>query len=266
MDLFNLSGKTALITGASSGLGVGFAKTLSNAGARVILAARRKDRLDALAQEIGNAVSVYLDISSEDSVRTAFAKLEKDGEKIDICVNNAATSRNTSVFKSDEEHRFENIMQTNVMGTWYVTKAVAAHMRERHIEGSIINIGSMMGDCNVARRLTAYCISKAAIQHMTKVLVGELSPAKIRINCIMPGLFPSELTDFMHQRENVLNAFIKMIPLQEMGKQSDLDGALLYFASNNASHYVTGTSLFVDGGASWTGLLDSSAFLKQGND
>lgn len=262
MELFDLKGRTAFVTGASSGLGAGFARALSAAGARVIVAARRKERLELLALELGNAVAIELDVTKEGSVKHAFQVLERNGEKIDICVNNAGTSRNTSVFGSDEEHRFENIIQTNVMGTWYVTKAVAAHMRENHLEGSIINIGSMMGSSNMARRLTAYCISKAAILHMTKVLVGELSPFKIRVNCILPGLFPSELTDFMYERENVLNGFIKMIPLQDMGKQSDLDAALLYFASNKASRYVTGTSLAIDGGASWTGLVDSSAFKK----
>lgn len=187
MRFFDLTHKTAFITGASSGLGEQFARVLSSAGARVILSARRLDKLTSLSREIKNARPLEMNVASKESVQKAFEVLEHSGEKIDICINNAGIAETTSLFERDDQNTFENILQTNVMGVWYTTKAAATHMKNQGIHGSIINIGSVNGKDVPAAEGSAYAISKAAIIHLTKTLVGELAPLKIRINCISPG-------------------------------------------------------------------------------
>jgi NAD(P)-dependent dehydrogenase (short-subunit alcohol dehydrogenase family) len=247
MQIFNLKGKTALITGASSGLGEQFARCLSGAGARVLLAARRIDKLNDLADELNNTKAIQMDVSDQQSVKSCFAELEKDGEKIDICVNNAGIGVLTPIFTEDNKGDFESTIQTNLMGVWYVTKAVANHMKNHGIHGSIINIGSVNGDAIPAKSGAAYCISKAAVIHLTKTLVGELSPHKIRINCISPGWFRTPMNG------PDVEQIIPLIPYGDIAEPSDLDGMILYLASNNASKYITGSTFTIDGGMSWGG-------------
>lgn len=248
MNLFDLTGTTALITGASAGLGEGFARALSSAGARVILTARRFDKLQALAAELKNAVAIEMDVSSKESVRKAFNQLEQAGEKIDICVNNAGIGLLTSVFEADDQGDFESVIQTNVMGVWYITKAVANHMKAHSIHGSIINIGSVNGDAFPAMVGHAYNVSKAAVMHMTKGLVGELSPHNIRINSISPGFFITEMTK--ETIDSMGDALLNRIPMGFMPGPNDMAGTILYLASNKASRYVTGACLTIDGGIS----------------
>jgi NAD(P)-dependent dehydrogenase (short-subunit alcohol dehydrogenase family) len=250
MNLFYLTKKTALITGASGGLGERFARALSAAGARVILTARRVDKLKAIAAELRNSLAIEMDVSNKESVLRVFEHLEEAGEIVDICVNNAGIGLLTSVFEPDESGDFERIIQTNVMGVWYVTKAVARHMKSHGIEGSIINIGSINGAACPAFGGSAYNASKAAVIQITKGLVGELSPHRIRINSISPGFFKTELN------KDVPDEILKKIPLGAQNVDpSDLDATILYLASNKASRYVTGACLTIDGGLSWGGLM-----------
>ncbi len=252
-NLFDLTGKTALITGASSGLGEQFAHTLSKAGARVLLAARQFDKLKALAESLPNALAVEMDVAKKESVHKAFTLLEQQGERIDIALNNAGIAKLTPIFDPDPQSDFEAIMQTNVMGVWYVTKAVARHMKDHTMPGSIINIASVNGDLFPKKEAAAYSISKAAIIHLTKMLVGELSPYKIRINCISPGLFHTPLTDYQLNTQAARQKMEKLIPLHFVASTSDMDGLLLYLASSKASAYVTGACFTIDGGISWRG-------------
>ena len=247
MQFFDLKNKTALITGASSGLGEQFARTLSAAGARVILSARRLDKLNSLAHELKNALALEMDVASKEAVNKAFETLEHAGEKIDICINNAGLAKETSLFEPDDQNNFEQILQTNVMGVWYVTKAAATHMKNHNIAGSIINIGSVNGNDVPATKGTAYSISKAAVIHMTKTLVGELSPLKIRINCISPGWVK---TPMLGQNAHKI---IPHIPHGDIPEPECLDGLILYLASNKASKYVQGACFTIDGGISWGG-------------
>jgi NADP-dependent 3-hydroxy acid dehydrogenase YdfG len=143
---FDLHEKTAMITGASGGLGEQFARTLSAAGARVILVSRRINKLESLRDGLGNAVAMQMDVSQKQSVKSCFFELEQAGEKIDICINNAGIAALTPIFEEDSQEEFESIIQTNVLGVWCVTKAVANHMKRHHLHGSIINIGSVNGD------------------------------------------------------------------------------------------------------------------------
>jgi NAD(P)-dependent dehydrogenase (short-subunit alcohol dehydrogenase family) len=252
MHAFDLYKKTALITGASSGLGEQFARILHSAGSRVILAARRIDKLKALSCELVNSRAIQMDVSDKKSVIRCFSELEEAGEKIDICVNSAGIAALTPIF-DDNKDDFELILQTNLMGVWYVTKAVSNHMKNYGINGSIINIASVNGENKLREGLAAYAASKAAVIQMTKALVGELSPHNIRINCISPGLFHTPLTDYKLNTDLKKKELGRTIPLGFVATPQDLNGALLLLASNKYSAYITGTCITVDGGVSWGG-------------
>ncbi|WP_131775037.1 SDR family NAD(P)-dependent oxidoreductase [Legionella anisa] len=250
---YNLNGKTALITGASSGLGERMAFVLAEHGAKVILAARREEALHAIKKQIPNSSFYLMDVADSKSVHTVFKQIEEDQHRIDICINNAGIGKITPVFEASSHKDFERIMQTNVMGTWYVTQSIAAHMKQHSIAGSIINLSSVNGANKLREELTGYAVSKAAVIQMTKALVGELSKANIRINCIAPGLFHTPLTDYKLSTIEAQEDMAQKIPLHFVGSPADLDGTILYLASNDASRYVTGSCLVVDGGVSWGG-------------
>jgi NAD(P)-dependent dehydrogenase (short-subunit alcohol dehydrogenase family) len=257
-QLYDFHEKTALITGASSGLGEQFARCLSDAGARVILAARRINKLKELSNELGNAKAIRMDVTDKNSVISCFSELEKTGEKIDICINNAGIFKVTPVFEKDHKNDFELIMQTNIMGVWYVTKAASNHMKKCDVQGAIINISSVNGANYLQSNRAGYCASKAAVIQMTKALVGELSPHKIRINCIMPGPFHTPATDYKVATQELRENLEASIPLGFFAKPNNLDGLILYLSSNQASKYVTGASFSIDGGISWGGTSSSS--------
>lgn len=250
---FDLKGKTALITGASSGLGERMAFVLAEHGAKVLLAARREDALHAIKKQIPNSSFYLMDVADRRSVHAAFQQIEEDQHRIDICINNAGIGKLTPIFEASSHEDFERIMQTNVMGTWYVTQAVTTHMKKYSVSGSIINISSVNGTNKLIDDLAGYAASKAAVIHMTKALVGELSKANIRINCIAPGLFHTPMTDYQLNTTEAKEEMSKKIPLQCVGSPADLDGTILYLASNEASKYVTGSCLVIDGGISWGG-------------
>lgn len=253
MDLFNLKGKTALITGASNGLGEQFARCLSGASARVIMAARSFEKLETLAQEIKNAIPLQLDIADKNSVQRAFEMLEERGEQIDICINAAGVYEPTPVFENDPQNNFEGLFGTNIFGTWMMIKKVAAHMKQYGLAGSIINISSVNATDYLHPNRAGYCASKAGIIQMTKALVGELGDVGIRINCIVPGLIHTPATDYKLQTKEQRTEIKRLIPLHFIAKPSDLDGTILYLASNKASPYLTGSIITVDGGISWGG-------------
>ena len=254
-NLFSLQGKVALITGASSGLGWRFAEVLSEAGARLILMARRKDRLNQLRQSLASrghaSISLEMDISDPDSIETQINKALAYEPSIDILVNNAGILKQTPLF-GEGLIDFDEIFNVNVRGLWLVTQKIAAHMKERKNSGSIINISSISGDLVPSYNESAYCASKAAVIQLTKQLVGELSKYKIRINAILPGIIHTEMTHKQISKEKA--ELEKTIPLGFIGKPEDLDGAILYLASNKASRYVTGSCLIADGGDSWRGV------------
>lgn len=256
-SIFDLTGKTALVTGASSGLGWRFAEVLSQAGAKIIAVARRADRLEELVKGIvakgGHAKALVMDVASNESVKNTVSTLTASDECIDILVNDAGIAKATPIFELPEPNEFENIIQTNLTGLWYVTQAIANHMKEKGIEGSIINIASVNGANKLGPNFSAYCASKAAVMQLTKALVGELAAHKIRINCIVPGLFHTPMTDHRLKDENGRKELEKIIPLGFVAKPEDLDGTVLLLASNKASRYITGGHFTVDGGISWGG-------------
>jgi NAD(P)-dependent dehydrogenase (short-subunit alcohol dehydrogenase family) len=247
-ELFSLKGRVALVTGASGGLGRQFALTLSGAGASVVLAARRKTRLQQLAQEIesngAKAVPVVMDVTNADSIRDGFVAAERAFGTVTILVNNSGIASATPALEIDEAD-WNRTMDTNLKGAWLVAQEAARHMVAAEAHGSIINIVSILA-FRVAKHLASYAASKAALLQLTRSLSLEWAPHKIRVNAIAPGYIITDMNrDFFQRAEGA--DVIKRIPQRRVGTPEDLDGALLLLASD-ASSYITGSTIVVDGG------------------
>jgi len=247
-DIFSVKDKVILITGASSGLGKHFALTLSNAGAKVILSARRKKALDSLSKKIkssGNECLVIpLDVSSKQSVTNLIEKSINKMGHIDVLINNAGIS-NPVWFKDLSEESWMNVMETNLNGAFRVAKQVSDLMTKQGRPGSIINISSILG-LRVGVQQTSYAVSKAGLTQLTKMMALELARNNIRVNAIAPGYIQSEMTeDFFNTTEG--KNYMKKIPQRRYGNPEDLDGAILLLASE-ASSFMTGSVIPVDGG------------------
>jgi NAD(P)-dependent dehydrogenase (short-subunit alcohol dehydrogenase family) len=244
---FRLDGKRALVTGASSGLGRHFAHILAGAGADVALAARRLDRLDAVAGEIaavgGTAIAVEMDVTRVDSIRRGVDWVEKGLGPVDIVVNNAGVALTKPALDIDEDD-WDRLVDTNLKGAWLVARETARRM-QAHGGGAIINIASILG-LRVAGGVAPYAIAKAGLVQMTKVLALELARHQIRVNALAPGYIETELNHAFFASP-VGQALIKRIPQRRLGALNDLDGPLLLLASG-ASRYMTGSVVVVDGG------------------
>jgi NAD(P)-dependent dehydrogenase (short-subunit alcohol dehydrogenase family) len=249
---FDLTGKVAIVTGASSGLGRRFALTLARAGAKVAVAARRTDRLTDLAREIegfdGRAVPIPLDVTDASSVSGVVAAAETELGPIGVLVNNAGTVVAKPLLEHDEAD-WDRVIDTNLKGVWLMAQEVARHMVRLGHGGSIINIASILGFATQPH-LPSYCASKAAVIHLTRAMAAELAPQKIRVNAIAPGFFESEMTqDYLASGAG--KAMTARIPWGRTGAAAELDGVLLLLASD-ASSYMTGAVLTVDGGQTIT--------------
>jgi NAD(P)-dependent dehydrogenase (short-subunit alcohol dehydrogenase family) len=253
-DLFSVADRHILITGASSGLGEHFARTLSERGARVSLAARRIERLQKLVEDIrstnGEAQAIAMDVSASISVANGFDESMKRFGAVDVVINNAGTaSRAPSVEMPAEE--WLRIIDANLNGAWYVAQQAGKQMIESGNGGSLINIASIMA-YRQKEGLAAYCSSKAGVNHLTHVLALEWAKHNIRVNAIAPGYIHSEMTDALLASE-AGKKMIDSTPQQRAGNPEDLDGALLLLCSD-ASSYMTGSTITVDGGHMRTSL------------
>lgn len=247
-SLFDLSGKIALVTGASSGLGAHFAKTLASQGASVVLAARRKDRLEALAEEIkavgGKALAVTMDVTDTASVEAAFDTAIAELGIPDIIINNSGLSRESWIAKMDEAD-WDLVMDTNLKGVWRVAKAAANRLMDAGKPGSLINIASITA-LRVTPTAGAYAASKAAVDHLTRTMAVEFARYGIRVNAIAPGYFLTEINDhFFDTPEG--DKMKRRIPMKRIGNIDELTGPLLLLASE-AGSYMTGATVVVDGG------------------
>ena len=247
---FDLTGRNALVTGASSGLGRHFAVTLARAGARVAVAARRADLLVELAREIealdGRAFPVRLDVTDGASVREAVAAAETELGAIGILVNNAGTAFMKPLLEHSEAD-WDGVVDTNLKGAWLVAQEVARHMVRLGHGGSIINIGSILGIAAVAQ-VPGYSASKAGLLHLTRAMAVELARHGIRVNAIAPGYVATDINRaFLDSQAG--KALIRRIPQRRPGRPQDLDGPLLLLACD-ASRYMTGSIITVDGGHS----------------
>jgi len=247
---FDLSGKTALITGASSGFGRHFATVLANAGARVVLAARRTDRIDEVAQQInsdgGQALAISLDVTDREALDGALDKVEEEFGAVDILVNNAGIAIEGMTLEMTDED-FDRIVDVNTKALWHLARRVSERLVKADKPGSIINVASILG-FGASPGLSLYAITKAAVVQMTKALAVDLWRHNIRVNAICPGYFRTEINAHFFDTEAGQVA-IKRLPPQRLGEYQELDGLLLLLASD-ASSFITGTSIPVDGGHS----------------
>ena len=244
-----LAGKRVLVTGASSGLGENFARMAARCKAKVVIGARRKDRLEKLAKELEGLGSpqvtvLEMDVASEASIEAAFAALDASGDTLDVVVNNAGVSNGGSALKLPTKD-FDALMDINVRGVWLVSVQAARRWKEAGRGGAIINIASIQGE-RVMPNITPYSTSKAAVVHMTKSLALEWARYGIRVNAIEPGYIETEMTDTMWETDYG-KALIKRIPMQRLGKPEELNGVFLLLATD-AGSWMTGACIPVDGG------------------
>lgn len=247
-DRFGIDGRVALVTGASSGLGRQFALTLARAGAKVALAARRMDRLTALAQTIsefdGRALPIELDVTDGASVKAAVETTETELGPIAILVNNSGVAVVKPALEL-EETEWDTVLDTNLKGAWLVAREVAAAMARHEHGGTIINIASMLAERIIGQNVP-YAASKAGLVQMTRALAFELARYGIRVNAICPGYIETEMnSEFLASRRG--QEMLKRVPLRRYGKPEDLDGVLMLLASN-ASSFITGAVIAADGG------------------
>ena len=244
-DIFDLTGKTAIITGASSGLGKHFAKTLASAGANLVICARRVKNLEQLKQEINGEVLVLpMDVTSEDSVLNFFSEVKNSIGSADILINNAGTS-DPKKFKDLDEESWKYVLETNLNGAYRVAKNFTDALLVDKKPGSIVNIASILG-LRVGINLTSYATAKAGLVQLTKSMALELARSNIRVNAIAPGYILTEINHDFFATEEGQN-YIKNIPMNRLGLESDLDGILLLLSSD-ASLFMTGSIIPVDGG------------------
>ena len=248
MPGFDLAGRSAIVTGAGTGLGRHFALTLARAGARVALAGRHIERLTALAEEIegfdGRAIPLLLDIRDPASVQKTVAAAETELGPIGILVNNAGVTVWKPVLEQSEAE-WDVVVDTNLKWSWLMAQETARHMVRLGHGGSIINIASVLG-LKPEKQVIGYAASKAGLVHLTRALALELARYKIRVNAICPGYFPSQMTEGFLSGP-IGEGLIARIPQRRLGAHADLEGPLLLLASD-AGAYMTGAVLVVDGG------------------
>ncbi len=251
-DSFDLSGKIALVTGASGGLGRHFAGVLAGAGAHVVLAARRMDKITEAVAEIeaqfgsggGKALGLEMDVTDKESVIAAFDAIQEQAGLVTVLVNNAGVADGKQALDVTEED-WDRILDTNLKGAWTVAQEAARRMADAETEGVIVNIASVLG-LRVGKGVLPYSVSKAGLVQMTKALALELAPQGIRVNALAPGFVETDLTrDYLESEAGKKQ--IKRVPHRRAGRMEELNGPLLLLASD-ASSYMTGSILAVDGG------------------
>jgi NAD(P)-dependent dehydrogenase (short-subunit alcohol dehydrogenase family) len=246
-DLFDLTGRTALVTGASSGLGARFALVLAAAGATVWITARRKERLDELAASHPALRALPADVSAEADRESLVAAVVAESGAIDVLVNNAGTDSGAAPL-DETSARFAEVLGTNLVGPFHLAQLAARAARENGL--SVVNISSILGLVSAAPLGGAsYAAAKAGLLGLTRELAGHWGASGVRVNAIAPGWFRTEMNDALFDDERSLAWITRNTMLRRPGNIGELDGALLYLASP-ASSYCTGQVLVVDGG--WT--------------
>jgi 3-oxoacyl-[acyl-carrier protein] reductase len=247
-ELFNLSGRVALVTGASSGLGLRFAEVLAANGAAVALVARRKDRIVALQEKIaaagGRAVAIEADVLDSTAMRRAFDATEAAFGTVTVLVNNAGVGHSTRALELPEEE-WRRVIATNLDAVFLWSQEGARRMLAAGKPGAIVNIASVLG-FGASKGVIAYTTAKAGVVQMTKALGLELAFKGVRVNAIAPGWFVTEINrDYLATEEG--KKLTRDIPVGRFGRDGDLDGALLLLASD-AGRFIAGATIVVDGG------------------
>ena len=252
----DLSGRVAFITGASGGLGAQFARTLSRAGAAVVLAARRMEKLKDLRAQIegegGDAHVVELDVTDIGSIRAAVARAETEVGSIDILINNSGVSTTQRIVDVTEED-YDFVLDTNTKGAFFVAQEVGKRMIARakgaapgtYTGGRIVNIASMAG-LKVLPQIGIYCMSKAAVVHMSRAMAAEWGKFGINVNALCPGYIDTEINHHHWQTEQG-QKLISMLPRKRVGQPADLDAVLVMLCANE-SHFINGAVIQADDG------------------
>lgn len=263
----DLNEKVVMVTGASSGLGREFCLDLAKAGCRIVAAARRVDRLKSLCDEINKpgtvgspdsvrAVAVELDVCADGStIESSVQKAWEAFGRVDALVNNAGIRGNVKSPLEMSEEEWNRVMKTNLTGCWLVAKYVCIRMRDAKLGGSVINISST-GGLNRGHLPggVAYASSKAGLNAMTKVMALELGEHKIRVNCISPGIFRSEITKALMEKDWLTNVAMKTVPLREHGTTDPALTSLIRYLVHDSSEYVSGNIFIVDAGTTLPGV------------
>lgn len=251
---FEIRGHSAIVTGASSGLGVTFSEALAESGVNLVIAARRIDRLKKIAEDMEGkfdvkVIPIQCDVTHEDQVKAMIEAAIEENGSLEIIVNNAGTAAiSPSVDLSLED--WQRVIDVNLTGLFVCCRDAAKVMMKKKY-GKIINIASIYGAVGDVFTTAPYYASKGGVVNLTRALAVEWAPYNINVNAIAPGFFPSEMTQDIFKDENILNYLISRTPLGRIGETIDLKAALIYLASPG-SNYVTGQTIFVDGG--WTAL------------
>ena len=254
MNLFDLKGKIALVTGASSGLGIQFAKALAGQGADLAIMARRREKLEEVKKSVEGmgvrCLAVPCDVLDNSAIRDVVAKIKEHYSRIDILVNNAGVARSLPA-ESQPDDDWNAVINTNLNSVYFVAREVGKVMIAQNY-GKIINLGSIHSSVAMpGSTLNAYCASKGGVLMLTRALAAEWAKYNITVNAIGPAYFPSEMTGAVISNPGFLNAVKTYCPMGRPGREGELDGAVIYFASD-ASSYTTGQLLSIDGG--WTAV------------
>ena len=250
-EIFDVGGRAAIVTGASSGIGERMVRVLAANGMRVIAAARRLERLEALAAEVPGVVAMRCDVTIEDDLEAVIAGAYEEFGRLDVVINNAGLSDAPVKAQEETAAEFSRVIDINLNSCFLLARSAAREMIARDAPGSIINIASVHSFVSSApNNQAAYVASKTGLVGLTRELAGQWARHNIRVNCIAPGYFPTELTDAMMDEDSSGYGFItKRTPLRRPGQLPELDGALMLLSSD-ASTYMTGQTVTVDGG--WT--------------
>jgi len=249
-DPFRMDGKVVVVTGASSGLGARFAEVLAAAGASLVLAARRQDAVEKLASRLPGAIGARCDVTDESDCVALVERTMQEHGRIDVLVNNAGVS-NVARAEDETTETFRQVVEVNLVATYTLSRLVGIQMLKAG-RGNVVNVASMVGLVGLGRMPQAsYAASKAGVVNLTRELAAQWARKGVRVNALAPGFFPTEMTNELFGTDTGQAWMEKMTPMGRGGRLEELDGALLYLASE-ASSYATGSIVTVDGG--WTAV------------